>query len=108
MDSAAWVAVGAFLGTSVVGILVALINVWLAEGIKTANQKSIEGIKTANQEGIERLKDDLTRFSRLYERRVEVLAELYRRLVVVESALKVALDPRGSGPEGEAASKART
>jgi hypothetical protein len=102
MDSTALVVIGSTvlltIGTAIGGIFVTLINVWLSERIKKANQDEIE-----------RLKIDLgkaafeyqTRFARLHERRVGVIAELYQTLVATEMAFNTAMFPLREGPPEE-------
>lgn len=88
MDSAALVAIGTVIGTALGGIFVTVINAWLAERIKTANQRDIE-----------RLKIDLgraafeyqTRFARLHDRRIAIIGELYEALVATERAFHAAV-----------------
>jgi hypothetical protein len=105
------------LGTLVSGLVTMLIT----ERTKAGYQLDLEAVKDANQRSIERLRTDLgretetirtqlsavafehqTRFSRLHERRVTVIAELYRRLVVAERAFNAALVPLRIGSSDEA------
>src|SRR5689334_18017653 len=81
------------------------------EGVRAAHQTVIEGVKGEHLREIERLKSELarvlaketealksqlaiasfehqTRFSRLHERQVNVIAKLYRRLTNAEVAFK--------------------
>jgi hypothetical protein len=111
------------LATSAVAAVLAGISIWFTERVKTVNQAAIEEIKAGYQHGIEeakaeyqkdleRVKAELgretealraqlgmlafehqTRFSRLHDRRVEVVAELYRKLVLAEDAFSKAIDP---------------
>ena len=108
MDAAS----SAALAVALFGGLVTLVNMWLTERVRTANQTAIEEVKAAYQHGIEeakaeyqrdleRLRSELnalsfehqTRFVRLHERRVDVIAEMYRLLAIAEVAFQPAIAP---------------
>lgn len=95
-----WGTVLASLGSS--ALLAAFVTAILAhvlsarlEAIKTDNAVQIEGLKASHLERVERLRTELNtdahqrevQFSRLHEKRVEILGELYKKLVEAELIL---------------------
>jgi hypothetical protein len=103
-----WLAVFENIGIFAIG---SGLLVWLFRSlISQALARDIEGYKvklaTEHSVAIEKLKADLraaafeheTRFARLHERRVEILAELYKKLAITEDSFIDVLHPvqRGS------------
>lgn len=106
--SAGWPVISIIVGF--VGGLGGLASLLITERAKAGHQQAIEGVKADYQRDVERLKADLaqnaeiarahlnaaaferqTRFARLHERRVDVVDELYRCLVVAEGSFGRAL-----------------
>jgi hypothetical protein len=98
MDSTALVAILTTVGAVIGGILVTGVNAWLADRIKVANQASIEQLKNDLSRAAFEYQ---TRFARLHERRVGVIAELYQALVATEMAFNEAMVPWREGPSDE-------
>jgi hypothetical protein len=90
------------IGTGVAGYVVrSLFSLWIARDI----EKYKAALATEHSVAIERLKADLraaafeheTRFVRLHEKRVEIIAELYKKLAITEDAFQDVLHPIQAG-----------
>jgi hypothetical protein len=86
------------VGTGVFGYMArSLFGLWISRDIE--RYKSTLAMEHSNE--IERLKADLraaafeheTRFARLHEKRIEIVAELYRKLAIAEDAFHDVLHP---------------
>jgi hypothetical protein len=76
----------------------------------------LERFKAANDKELERLRADLrivafqqeTTFAKLHEKRAEVIAELYAKLVIVHSAMQDLLNPLEMDGEANRERKEKT
>lgn len=90
------------IGTGVAGYVVrSLIGLWITRDIEQYKTS----LATEHSVAVERLKADLraaafeheTRFARLHEKRVEIIAELYKKLAITEDAFQDVLHPIQTG-----------